>query len=238
MTELRAKWLVFLVPPVVLTALALLKLNAPLDYRALVQEDGLFETLQFLLFLGAGGVAILVARRLGTAGLNVHGWLYWLLGLGLVFVAMDEISWGQRLFGFETPDRVATVNQQNELTVHNLDPLMNYLHVAYLCVGAYGGFGWLINVIRPPEDRSIRRFVIADWYLSTYFASLLLVYGLIELAQHVQPVLFGHRLVIGDPIGFRDQESAELMLALAMAIFVLVSLRRAGSFARQRAAAA
>lgn len=228
MHDQRASWVLFLLPLVLLVAMVLLKLEAPLHYKSLVREDGLVENLQFLLFFGAGVVAILAGRRLGAAGLKLHCGLYWLLGIGLLVVAMDEISWGQRLFGIATPERVAAVNLQNELTVHNLEPLMIYLHVAYLCVGAYGSFAWLLNAIRPPAERSLRRFVIADWYLASYFAVLLLVYGLIELAQWVQPSLLGQRLVIGEFIVFRDQEPAELMLALAMAIFVLVNYRRAG----------
>lgn len=238
MHDARASWALFLLPLVLLVAMLLLKLEAPLHYKSLVREDGLVENLQFLLFFVAGIVAILAGRRLGEAGLKLHCWLYWLLGIGLLVVAMDEISWGQRLFGIATPERVAAVNLQNELTVHNLEPLMIYLHVTYLCVGAYGSFAWLVNAIRPPGEQSFRRFVIADWYLASYFAILLLVYGLIELAQWVQPSLFGQRLVIGEFIVFRDQEPAELMLALAMMFFVLVNYLRADSLAHQGTAAA
>lgn len=227
MNNNRASWAIFLLPVVVLPVLVVLKLEAPVAYQALVREDGLVENLQFVLFLGAGVVAIMAGRQLGMASLQLQRWLYWLLGIGLLVVAMDEISWGQRLFGIATPERIEAVNLQNELTIHNLEPLMIYLHVAYLCVGIYGSFGWLFNAFWPPESRSIRRFVIADWYLASYFGFLLLVYGLIELAQWVQPNLLGHRLVIGEFIVFRDQEPAELMLALAMAIFVLVKYRQA-----------
>jgi hypothetical protein len=229
MHDARTSWVIFLLPLVLLVAMVLLKIEAPLHYKSLVREDGLVENFQFVLFFGAGIVAILAGRRLGAAGLKLHCGLYWLLGIGLLVVAMDEISWGQRLFGFATPERVAAVNFQSELTIHNLKPLMIYLHVAYLCVGSYGSFGWLVNKIWPPGQQSLRRFVIADWYLASYFAILLLVYGLIELAQWVQPSLFGQRLVIGEFIVFRDQEPAELMLALAMAIFVLINYRRAGT---------
>ena len=44
------------------------------------------------------------------------------LGLALLFFfgAGEEISWGQRIFGFKTPTSLAQVNKQDELNLHNL----------------------------------------------------------------------------------------------------------------------
>jgi len=45
-----------------------------------------------------------------------------LLGLGALFllVALEEISWGQRIFGFSTPEAVGSLNVQDEFNLHNL----------------------------------------------------------------------------------------------------------------------
>lgn len=44
------------------------------------------------------------------------------LGLALLFLfgAGEEISWGQRLFGFQTPEPLSQVNRQEEFNLHNL----------------------------------------------------------------------------------------------------------------------
>lgn len=44
------------------------------------------------------------------------------LGLALLFFfgAGEEISWGQRIFGFKTPAPLAQVNKQDELNLHDL----------------------------------------------------------------------------------------------------------------------
>lgn len=44
------------------------------------------------------------------------------LGLALLFFfgAGEEISWGQRIFGIQTPEYLSDINAQNEITVHNL----------------------------------------------------------------------------------------------------------------------
>jgi hypothetical protein len=49
------------------------------------------------------------------------------LGLGLMFFfgAGEEISWGQRIFGFKTPEPLAQVNKQDELNLHNLAVMEN-----------------------------------------------------------------------------------------------------------------
>ena len=49
------------------------------------------------------------------------------LGLALLFFfgAGEEISWGQRIFGFKTPESLVQVNKQDELNLHNLSVLEN-----------------------------------------------------------------------------------------------------------------
>lgn len=49
------------------------------------------------------------------------------LGLALLFFfgAGEEISWGQRIFGFKTPEPLAQVNKQDELNLHNLSVMEN-----------------------------------------------------------------------------------------------------------------
>ena len=71
-----------------------------------------------LLLLGAGGgLAIHALRhRRDVLGLILAGGL----ALVLVVIAMEEISWGQRLFGFATPETLAELNWQSEFNFHNV----------------------------------------------------------------------------------------------------------------------
>ena len=43
-----------------------------------------------------------------------------LVALGAFFVAGEEASWGQRIFGFETPEALSQANWQGEANLHNL----------------------------------------------------------------------------------------------------------------------
>jgi hypothetical protein len=90
-------------------------------FIALSREDSLVEYLTALLFLMAAGLAVAGACRAHRAGLprlSTAGFI--LLALGMAFVGMEEISWGQRIFGWSTPERFAELNWQRETSLHNL----------------------------------------------------------------------------------------------------------------------
>jgi len=48
------------------------------------------------------------------------------------FFGMEEISWGQRIFGWNTPDLLKDINAQQEMNVHNIfNPVMYVLHPVF-----------------------------------------------------------------------------------------------------------
>ncbi len=87
-------------------------------YRALTREDALVEnSTAFLFFLTALLLLAIAARGRGVPG----RWLYLLGAFAFVFAAGEEISWGQRIFGFETPNYLRDINVKNEFTLHNIE---------------------------------------------------------------------------------------------------------------------
>jgi hypothetical protein len=92
--------------------------DVDLYYRS-VQEDEALEWATFWGFAGATlafGVAALRQWRRG-AGLP---WFPLGVALFCFFVAMEEISWGQRLIGYRPPVYFLKHNFQQELNVHNV----------------------------------------------------------------------------------------------------------------------
>ncbi len=117
----RPAIVVTLVLTLAATALTLLD---PVTYSRLAQEDGTVENLTALLF-GVGGVALLMVAMSRSRG--EHGLLRWaagIMGVAFIFSAGEEISWGQRILGFGTPELLSE-NLQHEANLHNLatDPL-------------------------------------------------------------------------------------------------------------------
>jgi hypothetical protein len=96
---------------------------------ALTREDGPVEYLGMLCWFAAAGASFLAFFR-SERGVRIAGWktrrnwFFVLLGILFVFAGGEEISWGQRIFGFDTPDAWRELNLQSEFNVHNL-PIFN-----------------------------------------------------------------------------------------------------------------
>lgn len=92
-------------------------------YASITLEDSFVEYVGFLLllitgvFLVAAGVTALIEKKRKFYACIL------LIIVGLLFfsASLEEVSWGQRLFGFATPDYLRDINGQNELNVHNID---------------------------------------------------------------------------------------------------------------------
>jgi PAS domain S-box-containing protein len=86
-------------------------------------KEGFFEDVTFWLEI-AGAVMCAIAaiqwKVRDGASSRVVRILFALCALGLFFVAMEEINWGQTLLGFQTPSSWAAINYQHETSVHNL----------------------------------------------------------------------------------------------------------------------
>lgn len=86
----------------------------------LFDEDGLFEYMTTIFFLIASVFFILALIKRYVSIKPFTRFFIFGLGLFCFAVGMEEISWGQRIFGIETPETYKEINFQGETTVHNL----------------------------------------------------------------------------------------------------------------------
>lgn len=111
--------------------------------HSLTREDGPIEFASFAGFVVASGCAFWAAhrlrdeRRLALAAVA--------LGAVLFVAAGEEISWGQRLLGLETPELLVDGNRQDELNLHNLDGLQDKAVFAQLAVALAGAMLPLVD---------------------------------------------------------------------------------------------
>ena len=90
----------------------------------LLDEDGIYETLAALLCLAAAGVVFKAFRLSGDyAEEGGKRWVLLVLACAFLFMFLEEISWGQRIFAIPTPEFLRSVNLQQETNLHNLKPL-------------------------------------------------------------------------------------------------------------------
>ena len=107
----------------------------------LTKEDSYVENLTAILFFLAGFLLVIVA----TTERRIFPRCIYILGcVAFMFVAGEEISWGQRIFGFDTPENLMNINLQNEFTIHNIKIEKYYLVSVLGRIYQYGTFVFCI----------------------------------------------------------------------------------------------
>lgn len=111
---------------VVLLANALAAFTTPEIAASMEAEDGWVESFGALFFFIAAVLFGLAYWRSGgshTANSYLKGrrnWMFIPLFLLCFLAAGEEISWGQRIVGWETPEAIKQINAQEETNLHNL----------------------------------------------------------------------------------------------------------------------
>ena len=123
-------------------------------------EDSLIESLQFLFLLGTGLTFIRLAFILGRRS-RLGTVLCVLAALAVFFVSGEEIAWGQRFFGWETPENLKALNYQDETTLHNIGSAHQLSIYAVMLAGMYGSLVPLLHLSRPAgRGASILRYLL------------------------------------------------------------------------------
>ncbi len=116
---------------------AALQLLSPDFYYMSVQEDEYLEWSTFWAFIGAAALQLGAARRrrADTGGVP---WFHIGIALFCGFVAMEEISWGQRLLGYRPPEYFLRENFQQEPNLHNVFDTSLRKLTLQLVIAVYG----------------------------------------------------------------------------------------------------
>jgi hypothetical protein len=223
----RIEAAIFIFPLVFTTLAVCAKVWWPNLYVPAIQEDTILEYAQAVAYIGAGIVAVSVSVAFWRSSLAPNALLYAALACALFFVAAEEISWGQRIFHFATPEYFQKENTHGEFTIHNLDPIQRVLHRIYIIAGLLLAFSWLFMTKglrhRYPEAT---RYLIPGRLLSLYFIPVTIVYLYFDYGSRLAVALGCSRCRMGDIVICRDQEPAELLLALGLLIFVTITRLR------------
>ena len=106
-------------------------------FRLIVREDALLEWAQVIAYIAAVGIALLEIPRVWRSGDTLATFVLVCLALLSLLSVGEELSWGQRLIGFGTPE-LAARNRQGELTLHNDARLEQAIRIVILLAGIYG----------------------------------------------------------------------------------------------------
>lgn len=146
-------------------------------YYLSVQEDELLEWATFWGFIVAAGIYFSSAWRQFKLNRQLP-WFVFGLSLFCFLVAMEEISWGQRLLGFRAPDFFLEQNFQQELNLHNVvDTGLRKLVMKMILLG-YGVIMSAASLWSPAKRFFLRlRIVVPSPLLIVSFLAMFLIYS-------------------------------------------------------------
>ena len=134
----------------------------------LEKEDGLFQWLQFFQYFIASFIGFFIfIKNKKKNSLNSFIWL--LFSMLCIFIAAEEISWGERITGFSI-NALTSISLQGETNIHNLPFFHNYFFsiiVQLVCI-FFGWIGWK----KFPHLNSLphKKFSLFFLFTALYFA--------------------------------------------------------------------
>ena len=154
------------------------------------------------------GIAILRHRkRLPTKWLQ--GWVV-LITLGCFYACGEELSWGQHIFGWATPESLAAVNDQGETNLHNISGWFNEAPRTLLWLYVLAG---IIHVL-------LRRGG-ASWFWPTYVCFPVAILAVVTRAPETLARLGMDSEVLSVIYWSGWSEMEELYLALFLFLYLL-----------------
>ena len=208
----------------VFTALTHWSLTAYKDVDWFGGEDGASEWWSVATYLLAAFLAGATAWQLRKAG---HPWLaslHWALLAVLLVGALEEISWGQRIFNWGTPESLGSINAQGETTIHNLGDVDSVIFSLFFggSVAALAG-----GALRAAWHRS-GRVTVADFVLpSLVLAPALLMILVWRIGSDWTAVNLPRLVMESFDFGPQGSEVPEALLGLCLCVYTFSNLRRA-----------
>lgn len=140
--NLSGGWLllIMIVPYIIALSGVIAALFGKDVYKIYTDEDGIVEYLQVLCWVFSFTFSVKIAMHQFSADEKTIAALFAFLSVFILFVIGEEISWGQRILGWGTPEALQAINKQDETNVHNIYGVGYAFKWLHLLVGAYGTF--------------------------------------------------------------------------------------------------
>ncbi len=188
-------------------------------------EDRLIEWLTCIGFFWASLICLGILIKFNPL---MNRWaLFYLTGFFLFFFvcAGEEISWGQRLLGFQTPEVLLEHNQQEEFNIHNLD--LKLLHPRDIM----GVYVYLFGIFLPLFFFFQKSTPAATWRLFIYTPAIALCFiwaEMLNLGREPFSSFIEHRVnqETFDLITNQIEETVEMYWGLS-ALFGMIGIKEA-----------
>lgn len=119
----------------------------PPDTKAwMYNENGPYELGQVVVLVAAIITALCILIKMNKSTKAVMAWIALAL-VCCIYVAGEEISWGQQILKWNTPEYWAAINDQNETNLHNTSSWLDQKPRLILELGVYFG-GMILPLLR------------------------------------------------------------------------------------------
>ena len=185
-----------------------------LAMKLMMRENQPVELLTFGIFLLGGILGLLLAKKAKSNNERffVYGF-YILFSFALLFVAMEEISWGQLFFKFPTPEALRAINIQKEFTLHNIRGLQGEAEIFRGIFGLGGILGIILSFQSSFKKICPPRILLLWFLIITIFAVLDFYYEFYGIKGKSSRSVF------------RLAEIMELLVAISSCLFVWLNTK-------------
>mgnify|MGYP005704064259 FL=1 len=147
-------------------------------YQNSLDENSLIEWLTFLLLIISAYIHVCIGL---TKEFKDGRRYFYATSFALFILGMEELSWGQMVFKWETPNQLALINSQGETTLHNIygiNTLIDPLLLAALTVAILltiflktdnkksDTYSYALEIITP--SKSILPVISFAWIITSY----------------------------------------------------------------------
>ncbi|MEM6811396.1 MAG: hypothetical protein AAF549_02905 [Pseudomonadota bacterium] len=171
------------------------KLTLPYsEVSSLYNENGLFEILQFFTLVAAIIVCLVYLAKESRINSGILSGWFVLAMICCIYVAGEEVSWGQHIIGWATPEEWAQYNDQNETNIHNTSSWFDQKPRLLLLIGICFGsliMPYLSFIKNMPRDQFLSQ--VTPPKISFVIALIILVPHLVEKILETYQLTFFSR---------------------------------------------
>lgn len=220
-------WWWFWLPCVTAAALIVIHVVSPRFYQQWILPEGygFLELGHFFIPFAACLIALKLLLRPFVRRQRLLAAFVALAATACLYIAGEEMSWGQHLFNWSTPEYWTEINRQQETNVHNISPWFNQRPRLVLELGVLaGGLVFPLLALAVPKLRRNRWAIYLPAAALVPTAACLLLFKVFALTEKIYAI----RMPINRPA-----EATETFLYLFLLYYMVVMARRIGELAKR-----
>ena len=209
---IKVKLFIFTIPFVIIGGAFLLRLCSEELFQKLFGFEEIGEWFQSIFYLLAACLGVITFKVLRSKNFHFRGQILMIIFFtACFFIAFEEISWGQHIFKWNSPELFQKINNQKETNIHNIKGMD--IHSIFIFVGLVGGISWAFKINTKSQFTD---FLYPDWQFSSYFFAAFLFYFYFEYINRYGFWEIGNH-----------QEVLEFVLSLGFLLLALSNLQKA-----------